>query len=88
MENTIIEAAKINRLSSENAVFEIKNGFLTMTSKDLDHARVFLHRAFPFDLLWQYISVLDIDQNELGVIYSVDDFSTEQTNLLKAEFRQ
>ena len=56
-----------NRLSSENAVFEIKNGFLTMTSKDLDHARVFLHRAFPFDLLWQYISVLDIDQNELGV---------------------
>ena len=39
MENTIIEAAKINRLSSENAVFEIKNGFLTMTSKDLDPLR-------------------------------------------------
>lgn len=85
MENTIIEAAKINRLSSENAVFEIKNGFLTMTSKDLDHVRVFLHRAFPFDLLWQYISVLDVDQNELGVIYSVDDFSTEQADLLKTE---
>ena len=85
MENSIIEAAKINRLSSENAIFEMKNGFLTMTSENLDHVRVFLHRAFPFDLLWQYISVLDIDQNELGLIYSVEDFSNEQANLLKTE---
>lgn len=85
MNHSIIEAAKINRLTSQNTAFGNKNGFLTMTINDVTYDRVFLHRAFPFDKLWEYISVLDIDGNELGLILSVSDFSLEQEALLREE---
>ncbi|MBO5110003.1 MAG: DUF1854 domain-containing protein [Clostridia bacterium] len=88
MENSIIEAAKIHRLTAENASFGTKNGFLTMTSEDKTYDRVFLHRAFPFDKLWEFISVLDIDSNELGMILSTADFSGAQEELLKTELQR
>ena len=88
MENTIIEAAKINKITPGTAVFGSKNGFLTLTHNDKVYDRVFLHRAFPFDKLWEYISVLDIDSNEIGLIVSVSDFSEEQQELLTSELKR
>ena len=88
MENSIMEAAKINRLTKNNATFGMKNGFLTMTSGEKEYDRVFLHRAFPFDKLWEYISVLDIDGNELGLVLSLSDFAPEQEELLHKELER
>ena len=81
-------AASIKKINSYNAEFFTKNGFLALNFKDVDsktYDRVFLHRIFPFELLWEYISVLDSDLNEIGVIYSVEDFSEEIKQLLKDE---
>ena len=50
--------------------------------------RVFLHRAFPFELLWKYISVLGDDGKEKGVIYDINDFSEEITALIKTELER
>ena len=65
-------AASIVKLNAENAEFYIKNGFpamnVTMDGEKKEYARVFLHRTFPFELLWQYISVLDADGKEIGVV--------------------
>ena len=36
--------------------------------------RIFLSRAFPFDMPYEYISVLDKDKKEIGFIRSLDDF--------------
>lgn len=36
--------------------------------------RIFLSRAFPFDMPFEYISVLDKDKKEIGFIRSLDDF--------------
>lgn len=45
--------------------------------------RVFLHRAFPFDRPYEFISVSD-DNGEIGIIYNIDEFSSSKT-LLKNE---
>jgi len=93
-ENEIMleEAAKINRLDSSNAKFFTKNGFLAMTYKDGEEEktldRVFLHRAFPFELLWKYISVISDDGKEKGVIYDISDFSEDVTALIKTELER
>ena len=93
-ENEIMleEAAKINRLDASNATFFIKNGFLAMTYKDGEEEknidRVFLHRAFPFELLWRYISVMSDDGKEKGVIYDIKDFPEEISALIKTELER
>ena len=93
-ENEIMleEAAKINRLDASNAKFFIKNGFLAMIYKDGEEEktldRVFLHRAFPFELLWKYISVISDDGKEKGVIYDISDFPEEVSALIKTELER
>ncbi len=82
-------AAAIIRLDGDNTAVDMKNGFLTVTvtldGKEKEYDRVFLHRAFPFHLKWEYISVLDKDSNEIGVIFTIDDFADKAKELLKTE---
>lgn len=47
--------------------------------------RIFLSRAFPFDMPFEYISVLDKDKKEIGFIRSLDDFDEPERGLLLHE---
>ena len=91
-EITLQKAAQIKRLDPTNTKFFMKNGFLSMTCTDEDgeqtHDRVFLHRDFPFELLWSYISVLGEDSKEKGLIYDIADFDEKTTELLKTELER
>ena len=86
------DAAKISRLDGKNASFEMKNGFLslavTVDSDKKSYDRVFLHRAFPHELLWEYISVTDEDSREIGLIYSIEDFEGEDKSLIVTEIER
>lgn len=86
------DAAKILRLDSSNSSFKMKNGFLTVTVKAGDeeksHDRVFLHRAFPHELLWEYIAVLGEENREIGLIYNIEDFGAEDKALLVTEIER
>ena len=86
------DAAKIVRLDGTNASFEMKNGFLSLTatceSDKKSYDRVFLHRAFPHELLWEYISVTDEESREIGIIYSVEDFEGENKELIIKEIER
>ena len=53
-----------------------------------DLGRVFLHRAFPHELLWEYISVLGEESREIGLIYNIEDFNAETTAILKTELER
>ena len=88
--NDIIKegAAAIVKLTSENSVFSIKNGFVTIKYNDEDAKRVFLHRTFPFEMPWQYISVVDPDNKEIGIIYDLHDFDDKTVKLLKTELER
>ena len=96
MENTEIKnevvlesAARIMKLDGSNSHFFTKNGFLALTThadgEEQTYDRVFLHRDFPHELLWEYISVVGEESKELGLIYSIDDFDADTVALLKTE---
>ena len=83
------KSAQILRLDTGNARFEKKNGFLTLKltgddgEKQFD--RIFLHRDFPHELAFQYISVLNDEKKEIGIIYNVLDFGDDTQALLRTE---
>ena len=85
-------AARIIRLDRNVAQFKNENKFLTLVlnedGEEKKYDRVFLHRAFPHELLWEYISVLDVDNKEIGLIYNIEDFDTETVALLKTELER
>lgn len=86
------DSARIIKLDSENSSFAMKDGFLSLTFKDNGeekvYDRVFLHRAFPHELLWEYISVIGGENKEIGLIYNVNDFASEDAELLKTEIKR
>lgn len=86
------KAAQIQRLESANTQFFMKNGFLSMTvtgdEGEQTYDRIFLHRAFPHELLWQYISVLGENSKEIGLIYDINDFGEETARLLQTELER
>ncbi len=71
-------------LTPENASFSIKNNFLYIYYGD-EEKRAFLCRQFPFELQWEFISVMDEDQQEIGIIRDISLFSGDAGALLKAE---
>lgn len=75
----------VKKISGENAEFFSKNGFIALKVEEKLYHRVFLHRMFPFELPWEYISVSDEEQAEIGIIYSVDDFPEDTRLLIKNE---
>ncbi len=91
MENEILneKSAQILRLDSQNARFKKENGFLTLVcienGEEKTHNRIYLHRAFPHNLPFDYISVLGDEKKEIGIIYTVEDFDADTVALLKEE---
>ncbi|MBQ0010114.1 MAG: DUF1854 domain-containing protein [Ruminococcus sp.] len=81
--------ADIFYLTSENATFSESDGILSLvvtdSGKSETYDRVFLHRAFPYDEPFSYLSVLNQEDKEIGIIRSLDDFDEETRTVLKQE---
>ncbi len=95
MENNQIineQSAHILRLDGKNTRFEVKNGFLALVlthdGDERSYDRIFLHRAFPHELMFQYISVLDDERKEIGIIYDIADFDTDASELIRNEIEK
>lgn len=96
MENREIKSfsasAEITKLDKTNARFSSNNGFLSMiailSDGEKKYDRVFAHRAFPFEMLWKYISILDSDSNELGVIFDLEDLDENDIETVKTELER
>ncbi len=86
------DAARIIRLDGSNARFSMKNGFLTLDvvdkGEEKHYAKVSLHRDFPHELLWEYISVIGEESREVGLIYNIDDFDAETAGILRTEIER
>ena len=83
-ERTLAEISVTVWLTPENADFSMKNGFLYI-NHDGREQRAFLCRQFPFEMLWEFISVLDEEQCEIGIIRNVELFVGEARELLVTE---
>ena len=86
-ERTLAEISVTVWLTPENAAFFSKNGFLYVSYNGEEH-RAFLCRQFPFELLWEFISVLNEEQNEIGIIRRVSDFENAAGELLVTELKR
>ena len=86
-ERTLAEISVTVWLTPENAAFSLKNGFLYIKHNG-EEKRVFLCRQFPFDLLWEFISVMDEEQCEIGIIRRIDDFAECGKELLCNELNR
>ncbi len=76
-------------LTKENAAFSMRHGFLYMACpKDSEPVRVALHRNFPFMHLWEYISVLNMENYELATIRSLELFDGEEKEMLVRELER
>ena len=92
------DVVKITYLTPENASFSEKNSFISFKGKILkpdenyvyteteaEYKRVFLQRIFPHDMFYKYISVLDEDNAEIGIISDISLFDEETVKILKRE---
>ncbi len=84
---TLSELSVTVWLTPENAHFYMKNNFLYITYAGVD-TRVLLCREFPFELEWEFLSVLNEEQEEIGIIRDIHLFPEETEKLLAEELRR
>ena len=95
----LTDVVKIEYIDPERAKFTGKNGFISLkyerpgvdpqaTENTGEYDRVFLHRCFPNEMSEEYISVLDRENNEIGIIRSIDAFPEETQTLLRSELKR
>lgn len=91
------DVVAVTYITKDNAKFEKDNDFVKMTltapndegvTETKTYDRIFLHRAFPFDQPYSYISVLDADSKELGIIAEIDSLDADSAALLRAELER
>ena len=74
-------------LTGENATFSRREGLLYLICDGEEH-RVRVVRAFPFESLWEYVSLLDDRNVELGMIRTLSDVDEESAVLLREELER
>ncbi len=84
---SLAEQAKTVWLDRETVSFFLKNGLLWMKQNE-EECRVKLCRQFPFDLPWEYISVLDEHDVELGILRNIAYFDADTEQILREELER
>lgn len=84
---TLAELSVTVWLTPENATFYVKNDFLHIKTETYE-GRAHLCREFPFELEWEFISVMNEEQAEVGIIKSVSLFEGAGEELLRTELRR
>lgn len=77
----------IKYLTPENALFVQVNEFITLTTlgpEKKEYGKVSLRRSFPYEFRYEYISVLDGDEREIGMIRDIALFPALE-EVLRAE---
>ena len=81
---TLAELSVTVWLTPENATLYIKNDFLHIKT-DSYEGRAHLSRQFPFELEWEFISVMNDEQAEVGIIKAISLFEGAGEELLRTE---
>ena len=85
---------KTTYFTRENAHFIDNDGLLALkipaeeNGEEKEYGRVFLHRMFPFEETERYLSVLDEEQKELGIITDLSLFGDDEREILRRELKR
>lgn len=69
----------------EMQFFLSDNGFVGLKYLDKEYIRVVLSRTLPFEKLEEYISVVDTENKEIGILRNIEDLSAEQALIVRNE---
>ena len=86
-ERTLQDISVTNWLTPQNASFFLKNGFLYIKHGEKEE-RAFLYRQFPFELEWEFLSVMDSEKQEIGILRELTSFDEETRALLTCELER
>lgn len=90
-EKELLDAAGIVYLTKENCRFDKNGDFVSLTvnsPEETTYPRVNLHRLFPFDNPYNYISVLDSESQEIGIIADLKVFDEKTKEILINELER
>ena len=95
------DVVKVTYLTPKNASFNEKNSFISFkgtvlkpdenyvySEKEVEYKRVFLQRNFPYDCFDKYISVLDEENSEIGIITDINLFDEKTVSILSSELKR
>ena len=81
-----LNTMSINFLDPEKCRFYINpNGFIALKTEDKDYRRVRLLRTLPLHRPFEYISVSDMNKNEIGIIRNAADFPPESREIIEKD---
>ena len=81
-----LNTMSINFLDPEKCKFYLNpNGFAALKTEDKDYRRVRLLRTLPLHRPFEYISVSDMDKNEIGIIKNAADFPSESREIIEKD---
>ncbi|MDF2723585.1 MAG: hypothetical protein K0Q59_3260 [Paenibacillus sp.] len=84
----LAEAAKIHYLTTENASFvKTKGNMLSVTVDGKEHSPVYVHCSFPHTDKRIYLSIRTVDNKEIGMIRSLNEFPKQTADLLEEQVR-
>lgn len=91
----IMETTKLNDLSlaidigildiSKAEFYHSSGGFTGLRYGDEDYKRVSLRRVLPVGKPLDFISVADVENKEIGILRSIEELSSEQSQLVLEE---
>jgi len=76
------------QLTSENARLFLSPAGLLQITWNGETQRAFLALAFPFETEEEYVSVLNEEKEEIGMIRTIYDFDEETVRILKGELKK
>lgn len=83
------EQGKIKYLTPENCSFNVtETGFIRVKIEGGEEIGAYLYRAFPHDLLDRYVSVMDEEKNELGIIEDLSVFDEKTASALRGDLER
>ena len=86
-ERTLKDLSVTNWLTPQTASFFLKNGFLYIKQGEKEE-RAFLYRQFPFELEWEFLSVMDGEKQEIGILRDLNAFDEDTRALLTKELER
>lgn len=93
------DVVSITYITKENAHFCHEGDFLSLritlpegvgidgqpTGGEKYYERIYLHRSFPYEHPYEFISVLEKDNVEIGIISDINEFDEETAGMLRRE---
>jgi len=85
----LTEMIDIKLLPADELSFSLsENGFVCLKYNGNEYKQVILARIMPFTKPYNYISVMDKERNEIGIVKDIYELNSESADIVKTELNR